>query len=437
MTADRVSVHPAAGVMPIAPGSLAETGLTTELLCELAARHFIDEPLLGIDALARHLRLPLAVVAQLATALVQQGLICSAGSEQFALTKVGASLADAALLRSSYCGPAPVTLEEYTQRTFAHCVRRRPVRQQDMRAAYADVVIGDTVLDALGRSLNSERAILIQGPAGSGKTFLAQRLVRAFTDPVPIPHAVAIGDAIVPVYDPLLHEPFPGAAPGARADRRYEPCRRPGVIAGAQLSASMLDLSWDAQSRSYHAPLQLKANNGLLIIDDVGRQRLDAGALLERWNIPIETHRDWLVLADGRSFAVPFDVVLVLITDRDPEALGSEVLRRRLGHKVRLGAVTRAEYEAIWRQCCDRKGVTLDPQLIRHAIDELHERDGVDLLPCYPAELLSQMLDQARYAGSCELSVELLDHAWAACFPSAPPRAPAPVAAACLRSTPC
>ena len=421
------------------PATVGETGLSWELLFDLAARHLYAHGAMSLARLAQRLGLKLGVVQALADRMYQQGLLqrddAPEPAARYDLSDSGDGLAKAAYARGSYCGAAPVPLDQYREMLQQSSVRGRPVRSQDMRAAFDGVIVADSLLDAFGRGLNSDRAMLIYGPTGSGKTYLAQRLVRALHGPALIPHAIAIANAIVPIHNPVLHEPWPAAAGDAAVhDGRYAHCRRPGIICGAQLTPEMLELRYDPLARRYHAPLQLLANGGVLVIDDLGRQRTPVAELLNRWIVPLETQQDWLALDGGASFSVPFDLVLILASHLEPDALDAEACRRRVGHKVRLQPIEAGAYAAIWRQSCERRGLPCNMALVHHAIEELHGPSGVPLLPCHPDELLSLMLDQSRYAGTAgSFDLDMLDTAWTTCFPD---RAPLPAGTAVAHALP-
>ena len=237
--------------------------------------------------------------------------------------------------------------------------------------------------------MNSGRAVFIYGPAGTGKTYVTHRLARLFRDVVLIPHAIAVDETIVQVFDPLLHK---AVRVGDRQnimlqhghDARYVACERPVIVTGGELTIDMLDVRYDASTRQYEAPLQLKANNGMFVIDDLGRQRVAPDALLNRWIVPMNEHRDYHSLGSGRHFVAPFDVVLVFSSNMHPLELTDEAFLRRIGHKIYCGYVSREGYEQIWESVCDERDVAFDPEIVRFVIEELHARSDVPLLPCHP-----------------------------------------------------
>jgi hypothetical protein len=298
-------------------------------------------------------------------------------------------------------------------------VHRLAIDRTTLRAAMADIVIDDALLDQLGPALNSGRAIFIYGLAGTGKSFIARRLARALGDEILIPHAVAIDDSAVAVFDPMLHRPseIDAKDQGLRLDQGFDPrfvrCHRPVVVTGGELTLEMLDMHFDAATRAYTAPLQLKANNGLFLIDDLGRQRVRPEALFNRWIVPMEEQVDYLSMGSGRQFDVPFDVVLVFSTNLNPGALADSAFLRRIGYKIEFGPLQPGDYARIWNAACADFGIDCDPTLVAYAIAELHQREQVPLLACHPRDLLRMALDLALYrSGSRRIEREHLRAAW-------------------------
>jgi hypothetical protein len=348
----------------------------------------------------------------------------ASGSLPYALTDRGRGAALDALLRSGYIGTAPVPLANYAKIVQAQTVHARRVDRASLRKAFEGMYMPEHAADQFGISVNSGRPVFIYGPAGTGKTYVTHRLARLFRDVVLIPRAIAIDETIVQVFDPLLHK---AVGVGERQsimlqhghDARYVACERPVVITGGELTIDLLDVRYETSTRQYEAPLQLKANNGLFVIDDLGRQKVAPDALLNRWIVPMNERRDYHSLGSGRHFVAPFDVVLVFSSNLHPLKLTDEAFLRRIGHKIYCGFVSREGYEQIWESVCEERDVAVDADLIRFVIDELHARREVPLLPCHPGDLIGIALDKAAYVGSPnELTPELLTWAWNTYFVS-------------------
>jgi predicted ATPase with chaperone activity len=337
----------------------------------------------------------------------------------YTLTERGRQLALHAMHRDGYIGPAPVVLEDYTRLVTAQSGHQRRVNRAVMQHALRGLVLTDELRDRLGAALNSGRALFLYGPAGTGKTFVASRLRRALPGEILMPHAVLVNGAILRLFDPTLHECIDlsdAASPlllHAGFDRRYVCCQRPVIHVGVELEASMLDVERREATRELLAPLQLKANNGILVIDDLGRQRASVEQILNRWIVPMEERVDHFSIGGGAYFSVPFDVVLVFSTNLRPETLTDEALRRRLGYKIAFGPISAAAYRQIWKQTCAMLQLAFDGEMVDFVIEELHRRRGVELLPVHPRDLLTMVADRLRYEEQqIVVDRELLVWAW-------------------------
>jgi hypothetical protein len=405
------------------PGTVADTGLSQTFLGELIEKHLFDGGVLTIAALAKRTALTGAIIEDLLAFLRKEGRIevrakpVEEHALRYGLMDRGRASATDALMRGGYVGPAPVPLARYLAVAAAQSVRDRRVTQGRMREAYKDLVLDPAMLDRLGPSMNSGKAIFVYGHAGTGKTYVTQRLARLFDDSVLVPHAIAVSETVIQLFDPTLHKPIEDPEPAVLLqdghDPRFVRCQRPVVITGGELGPDMLEVQYDPATRQYRAPLQLKATNGMFILDDLGRQRVAPEVVLNRWIVPMEEGRDYLSLGTGQHFSVLFDVILIFSTNLDPLELADEAFLRRIGYKLRFDHLTPAYYHAIWSQVCAARGVPCDPDVCQFVIDELHGRRGVPLLPCHPRDLIGIALDRADYLGATDrLTRESLRWAW-------------------------
>jgi len=420
-----------AGRVPPAPASVAATGLAHGFLAELLCKIFFHAGRQRLQDLAGRIKLPVSLVEELVDFLRRERMCevtstSTALQRHYALTDLGRERAQDYLNQSQYAGPAPVTLEAYQRQVRAHSIADLVVNREDMDRAYSGIVVSGSTLDRLGAAMNSGRAIFLYGPAGAGKSFLSERLAGLLNDDVYIPHAILMRDHVVRVFDPDTHTPVdaPASAPAgtapSQADARWVKCSRPVVITGGELTLDMLDLQFERSTRFYSAPPQLKANNGVLIIDDLGRQKITPQELMNRWIVPLDRRIDYLALHTGEKVMVPFDVTVVFCTNIAPAELADEAFLRRLGYKIHIGPLDEAQY----RQVCDQMCQSLHIARSAAAIDGLVARFRAEqrpLLACTPRDLLCQVRDRARYRGvHAELSDELLAWAWDNYFVSTP-----------------
>ncbi|MBY5992039.1 AAA family ATPase [Ferrimonas balearica] len=404
------------------PTCVADTGLDLTLLLGLMLKHLYDSDTLTLRELSERLALRGGVVQELLaeakrSELVENRHSGESGQQRFSLSGPGRREAKGLFEVSGYLGPAPVPLARYAQVCREQSSRNHEITRQDFERAMESVVVPEGLIDKLGPALNSTRPLLIYGLPGTGKSFLCRQLNRLFEDEVLIPHAISVGRHIIQVFDPHYHHCIEEAASeailGQAIDARWYRCRRPLLMVGGELTAQMLDISLDSTSRTFRAPIGLLANNGILLIDDLGRQAVSPKAIFNRWILPLEERRDFLSLPSGEHFEVPFEQLLLFSTNLSPSELVDEAFLRRLGYKVYFGALERETYLRIWRQNCDEYGVSEAPGLTDWMLSELYPKADKPLLACHPRDLLSIVSDQIKYnALPRTVDRTLLQKAW-------------------------
>jgi hypothetical protein len=302
----------------------------------------------------------------------------------FDLTEQGRDHARERASLCRYAGSAPISIGEYNAMVLRQAAPP-VVTRESMHRAFSDLVVSNRMIDELGPALLTEGAMFLYGPPGTGKTSVAERLIRTHTAPVLVPRCVEIDSQIITVFDPLIHEPV--AEQPRELDPRWVLCKRPSIVAGGELTASMMDLTFEPNSGVYLAPIQMQANNGLLVIDDFGRQGISPEALLNRWIVPLDRRIDFLSLTYGVRFEVPFDVKVVFSTNLDPATLGDEAFFRRIQNKILVSSISDAEFDAVLSIASANAGITITPGAAEHLRHISRELGDGDLRPYLPKEV--------------------------------------------------
>lgn len=383
------------------PRTVQEAGIRKNLLQELALKILYLEGEMTLLELAQQMRLSLSVVDELFQALRREhcevkGLV--GNIHRVAPTSMGKSRALELLSHNQYVGPAPVTLSDYTTQIRAQSVRGADVRPPDVARAFSHLVLSQPMLAQIGSAMASGMAMFLYGPTGTGKTSIAETLPAIYHDSVWIPYAVEVNGQIIGVYDPAVHHATGEAAPRDH-DTRWVQCRRPRVIAGGELTIEMLDLKLSPLTHCYMAPLQMKANNGVLVIDDFGRQRISPEELLNRWIVPLDRKTDFLTLGGGTKFEMPFDVLVVFATNLDPSQLADEAFLRRIQNKIKVDPLSPPEFHQVFQALCERHNLPYDRTVVDQVINLLGSEFGQPLRPCYPGDLINLVMAAARYEG--------------------------------------
>jgi predicted ATPase with chaperone activity len=393
------------------PQSVAEIDVPQAVLEDLALKTLYLCGALSVLELSEKTRLSFAVAEELFIKLRAE-LLCQVTGmtgtiPHIAITSQGRTRAIDLIAQSHYTGAAPVTLESYVQQTRKQSVQSVEVHAADVNRAFAHLVVDDETLRQFGTALNSGASIFLYGPAGVGKTTMAETLSRVLAvDEVWIPYAVEVDNQIITVYDPAIHRRMRESEP-ENHDDRWVLCHRPGVLVGGELTAEMLDLQFNTTTKFYVGPLQMKANNGVLIIDDFGRQRLRPEELLNRWIVPLDRRIDFLTLAGGKKIEIPFEMLIVFASNMDPASLVDAAFLRRIQTKVKIGACTDDQFCEIFRRVAKDKGVDADPGAFYYLIDFVRGTLKQELRSCYPRDIVNQVVWAARYEGK----KPYLDHA--------------------------
>jgi hypothetical protein len=337
-------------------------------------------------------------------------------SYAYLLTSKGTARALEAQERTQYQGPLPVPISDYIAAIQAQPIDDSLITRAHVQRAFADLFAPDALSDKIGPSISSGSALFLFGAPGNGKTAMAERISRVLSDPIYLPHAIEVDGTIVKLFDPLVHRPVDQARePGL--DQRWVQVQRPFVIAGGELTLSGLDLLWSQVGRFYEAPLQLKANGGVLLIDDFGRQQVHPTELLNRWIVPLEKHVDYLTLVTGKRVEVPFQQMLVFATNLEPADLCDEAFLRRIRFKLRLTDPTPEQFGEVYRRECETRGLGYSEQGMRYILERWWVGDR-PLRMCQPRDLVEQLVAIARYTGvePDMSSCELLDQACSSYF---------------------
>ncbi len=383
------------------PTSIEQTGVGRKLLEELALKIVYFGGELFISDLADRMCVSLSIADELFQRLRRDQLCevtgMAGGVHRIAISSQGRTRALELLSVSQYAGPAPVSIVDYVQQVRMQTVMDMTITPAKMRQALSHLVIDDNVVQQLGTALTSGKTIFLYGSTGSGKSTVADALGRLFTqDQVWIPYAVDVEGQVITLYDALLHEKVDHGF-GAETDARWVCCRRPRVVVGGELTIEMLDLQFNPITKYYSGPLQMKANNGLLIIDDFGRQRVRPDELLNRWIVPLDRRIDFLTLAGGKKIEIPFDMFVVFATNLRPSSLVDEAFLRRLNTKVKLDVITAVQFQEIFQRVCDQNGLEYDARLVERLIEVIQEEFSQPLRACYPRDIIQQICWSARY----------------------------------------
>lgn len=406
--------------VPPIPDTVEDTGLTLSYIADLVMKHALFLGEFSVMNMSDKVCLPVSIIDVAIDYLRRDHLLEVKGmgqftkaSYQYAITEQGKGYAEELMEVSRYVGPAPVTLDQYIEMVEEQSVKNILVGEHEIKKAFAHLVVSDRLLERLGPAVSSGKAMFLYGPAGNGKTSIAETIAGVLPDIVFVPHAVLVERDIIVVYDPVNHIAPKDEQREDNYDRRWKRIHRPIIMSGGELTLEMLDLQFNTISKFYEAPLQMKANTGLFIVDDFGRQQVDAMALLNRWIVPLERHTDFLSLTNGIKFEIPFDQLTIFSTNLEPRNLVDEAFLRRIRYKVKIDHPSPEAFERIFRRVCKANGIEFNQQMFYYLMEHYYQRLGVKLNACHPRDLIEQIVDIAHYRHTrAEITKESLAVAW-------------------------
>lgn len=383
---------------PVVPDRIEDLGIPMPLVVNLALRHIRVQGTSSLRALSRSMKISIEATEALYHYLRQQQFLDVVGMQgddyAFKLTNKGREQATERSQLGNYAGPMPVHVEAYHRAAREQAAHPKVTREL-LYSAYSDLVIPDSMFDQLGPALISHRSLFLYGPTGNGKTSIAERILRIYDDAILVPYAIDVDGHIVTLFDPVVHREVEGAADDY-LDPRWVVCRRPCVTVGGELVPGMLELRLDEATGIYSAPLQMKANNGIFLIDDFGRQVMSPRELLNRWIVPLDRRVDYLTLSHGVKFKIPFEMLVVFSTNLEPRELADEAFLRRIHTKVYVEEVEPEIFDRIFARVVEHAGAPVAADAAEFLRRLCLERSPA-LRACYPVDILDIMRSICEY----------------------------------------
>ena len=409
---------------PPTPEELAETGVHEAFLCDLALKHVAMLPEPTTNSVADRLHLPRALTEELLYHLYREKLIemrlqSAVGATRYAMLDHGWERVTRLHAQSGYLGPAPVSLDDYAHMMRLQAVPSRAATMENVRAAFSDLVLPDSLLQTLGCVINSRSSLFLTGLAGTGKTAVSERMNSALSGTIWIPHAVEVDGQIIRIYDAHSHRAMKQQDSLIEHDRRWIEIERPLIIVGGELTLDNTDLTWSESAKFYEAPFQVKSNGGTLVIDDFGRQRVAPQDLLNRWILPLERRVDYLTLHSGKKIEVPFEQLVVFSTNLEERDLVDDAFLRRMGYRARVEPPTPGAFVEIFKRTATNRGIVINQECLDHILHKYVAEERV-MKGCEPRDLLNKVRDICLFEGRpTQLTVELVDLAWGNYFGTA------------------
>jgi predicted ATPase with chaperone activity len=405
---------------PAVPTTVEETGLDISFIADLILKHIVFMGEFKIADIAERVKLPNSIVDNALDVLRREKFIEVKGAAEFTratynftITGNGKNRATELLDICRYVGPAPVCLDEYKKMVELQTIKNIIVSEETVKNAFSHLILSEKLLRRLGPAISAGKAMFIYGPAGNGKTTIAETIGKTLPGYVYIPHSIIVGGQIISVFDPVSHILNGAEKTTEHTDQRWVLIKRPVIMTGGELTLKTLDLDFNPISKFYEASLQMKANNGLFIVDDLGRQQMDPQNLLNRWIVPLERRTDFMTLHTGMKFDIPFDQIVIFATNIEPKYLVDEAFLRRIRYKIKIDHPTEDEYEAIFKKVCAANAIVFRRDIMDYLIKHYYKKFEVKFNACHPRDIIDHVIDDAHYYNrTAQLSRESVDIAW-------------------------
>jgi len=405
---------------PTVPNTREETRLEPAFISDLILKHALILKSFTLPKMSQQIKLSQSVVKDSLDELRRLGLTeitrgdtsFNIANYQYAITNSGMNRALGLLEESRYVGPAPICLDDYRCAVEIQTIRAAQVTMENVKKAFSNLVVAENYIQVFGAAVNSGKPIFLYGPPGNGKTTIAEAIGKSLTDAIFVPYSLVVGGQVIVVYDEVTHHKVEEEMDSDNHDQRWVRVKRPVAVSGGELTLANLDLRFNSHSKYYEAPLHMKANNGMFILDDFGRQMVDTETLLNRWIVPLDHRADYLTLHTGMKFEIPFDQFVVFATNIAPTKLVDEAFLRRLRYKLKIDHPTVNEYEEIFRNVCLSNGLEYNPTALQYLMTR-YKQANIQFNGCHPRDLIDHIIDEAHYLGKDpEINKQAIDMAW-------------------------